>query len=112
MNTVVELNLALILFLPWYALLGWLFWRLRARGAQARRKLVVLALLVVALLAAGVAGIWAFGHADPAAGAIWKQVLACVVGYGVFLGVLVAGFALLGAPPPAIRPRFTGASVP
>ena len=31
-------------------------------------------------------------HADPAAAAIWKQVLASALGYGAFLGVLAIGF--------------------
>jgi hypothetical protein len=97
-NPTVELNLALLLFLPWYLLLGWLFWRLRARGGAPARKLAAFAFLVVALVAAAFAGIWALKHADPSAGAIWKQVLACVVGYGAFLGVLVAGSAVLRTP--------------
>lgn len=93
MNAVVELNLALILFLPWYLILGWLFWRLSTRGAKPARRLAALAVLGIALGAAGGAGVWAYGYADPAAGPIWKQVLACVVGYGAFLGVLLLGIA-------------------
>lgn len=96
-NAVVELNLALLLFLPWYVLLGWLFWRMTARHRTAGRKLVALAFLCISLFAAGLAGVWAYGYADTSAGAIWKQVLACVVGYGAFLGVLLAGFAALRA---------------
>jgi hypothetical protein len=98
MNAIVELNLALILFLPWYVLLAWLFWRMRARGAGTRRKLAVFGLLLAALIVAGLAGVWAYGFADPTAGAIWKQVLACVVGYGGFLAVLLAGLTLLRSP--------------
>lgn len=95
MNPLVELNLALILFLPWYLLLGWLHWRLTTRGADGRRKLVSLGVLVAAFIAAGFAGTWAFHRADPGAGAIWKQVLASAVGYGAFLAVLAPAFLML-----------------
>lgn len=98
MHAIVELNLALILFLPWYVLLAWLFWHMRARGKSTSTRLAALAFLVGSLAAAGIAGAWAFGHADPSAGAIWKQVLACVVGYGTFLAVLTLGFAVLRSP--------------
>ena len=98
MNPFVELNLALILFLPWYVLLGWVFWRARARGASTSRKLLALGFLAVSLAAAGFTGVWAYGFADPSAGAIWKQILACVVGYWAFLGVLALGFAALRPP--------------
>ena len=95
MNPIVELNLALILFLPWYALLGWVFWRMRARGGSGMRKLLALAFLAVALAAAGFTGVWAYGFADIARGAIWRQIFACMLGYWAFLGVLVAGYSVL-----------------
>lgn len=97
MNALVELNLALILFLPWYVLLGWLFWRATARGRATARKLKAACLLGIALGAAAISGPWAYGVADAAAGAIWRQVLACVAGYGAFLAVLAAGGFMLHA---------------
>jgi hypothetical protein len=95
MNASVELNLALILFLPWYVLLGWLFWRVAARGGTAGRKLLAIFVLGISLGAAAISGLWAYGFADAAAGAIWRQVFACVVGYGAFLAVLGSGFIVI-----------------
>lgn len=88
-------HLALILFLPWYAVLAWLFWRVRSRNASGVRKLLVLAFIALSLVAAGLAGIWAHAYADPSFGAIWKQVLASSVSYGVFLAVLLVGLLML-----------------
>ena len=90
-------HLALILFLPWYAVLAWMFWRARSRNASGVRKLVVLAFMTLSLIAAGLAGIWAHAYADPSFGAIWKQVLASSVSYGVFLSVLLVGLLTLRA---------------
>lgn len=97
MDAAVAPHLALILFLPWYAVLAWLFWRARSRNASSMRKLVVLAFIALSLVAAGLAGIWAHAYADPSFGAIWKQVLASSVSYGVFLSVLLVGLLMLRA---------------
>ena len=98
MNAIVELNLALILFMPWYLLLGWLFWRVRARGASSARKFVALAIRLASMVAAGTTGVWAYGIADTSSGMIWRQILACVVGYWAFLVVLAAGYGMLRSP--------------
>lgn len=98
MNPLVELNLALILFLPWYLLVGWIFWRWRGQKQSDARKLLVALVISGALAAAAVSGIWAYRYADPSVGAIWKQILACVIGYWAFLSVLVAGFFALRPP--------------
>lgn len=92
MNPLVELNLALILFLPWFAILGTLYWVYpQAPRPRARIAFDVLALAVSAL--AFVATVhWANASADPAYGRMWRQVLATAVGYGVFLAVLTATF--------------------
>ena len=95
MNATVESNLALVLFLLWYLLVGWLFWRATARGQSLLARAVALGILLGSLAVAGVAGVWAFGHASAASGAIWKQVLACLVSYGAFLAsVLLGGWAI------------------
>jgi hypothetical protein len=47
-----------------------------------------LASLALAIGAAVAGTHWGMLHADPAAAAIWKQVLATSVGYGMFLLVL------------------------
>lgn len=93
MNDHVALNLAMILFLPWFAILGVLFWvypRRRPRGAT--RNLFDAAALLVAALAGVLATWWSMRNADPDAGAIWKQVLASTLSYGAFLGVMTAAF--------------------
>ncbi|MBI2396686.1 MAG: hypothetical protein HYV17_02750 [Xanthomonadales bacterium] len=82
--------LALILFLPWFAILGSVFWwlpRERPRGTW-RNRFDVIALVLA--LAASVLGMHAglvtdAGDHHP----IWRQVLACLYAYGAFVGVLV-----------------------
>lgn len=94
MNATVELNLALILFLPWFAILGTLFWWFpRAPRTPARRwfDIAALSLSVAAFVASAY---WAQAIADPDYGRIWKQVLATAIGYGVFLAVLGVAFGV------------------
>lgn len=88
MNPLFESNLTLILFLPWFAILGVLYWVYPRRPRGAARRGFDLAALVLAVLASWVAMRWGLVHADPQAGAIWKQVLACLTAYAAFLAVL------------------------
>lgn len=88
MNPTVELNLALILFLPWFAILGVLFWIYPRQPRGLARRAFDLAALLSALGASWLAMRWGLRHADPQAGAIWRQVLATLTGYGAFLAVL------------------------
>jgi hypothetical protein len=94
MNHQVELNLALILFLPWYLILAGLFWAYPRQPRGWPRRLFDLASLVLAVVAAALGSYWGFSHADPAAGALWKQVLATSVSYGLFLLVLSLALGL------------------
>ena len=82
--------LALILFLPWFLLLGSLFWLFPRQPRNARRKGFDVATLAVAFLLSffGMQWGYALGLADAGTGAIWKQVLATLVAYGAFLVVL------------------------
>ena len=102
MNPQIELNLALILFLPWFAILAALYWIYpRHTRTKARRMYDAAALLVATALAAW--GMhWSMVNADPNAGAIWKQVLASSISYGLFLLVMTAAlivrFRLFKAP--------------
>ncbi len=94
MHAAVELNLALILFAPWFLILGTLFW-LYPRGPRtAGRRAFDSGSLLLALLASVLAMRWGFLNADPSWGAMWKQVLATALCYGVFLGVLGIAFKL------------------
>lgn len=92
MNPLVELNLALILFLPWFAILGTLYWMFPRQPRHSARKLFD----GVSLLLAGTAFLlslyWSHANADPIYGRMWQQVLATAVGYGVFLAVLTLAF--------------------
>lgn len=94
MSSQVQLHLALILFLPWFAILGGLFWFYpREPRTQARRTFDI-ASLVVAVIAFVVAIRWGHAIAEPTgtAGNIWRQVVATATGYAVFLAVITAAF--------------------
>lgn len=88
MNPTVEFNLALILFLPWFAILGGLFWIYPRAPRTAARRVFDAASLLAALAAAAGGMVWGLHAADPTAGRMWKQVLATSVAYGLFLGVM------------------------
>jgi hypothetical protein len=87
-NPAVEFNLSLILFLPWFAILGALYWIYPRQPRHAVRRGFDAAALLLAMLASWLAMRWGMLNADPQAGAIWKQVLACLTAYGAFLAVL------------------------
>ena len=90
--------LAIILFLPWFLLLGALFWLFPRQPRNPRRKAFDIAALVVAFVMSFVGMQWgyALGLADVGTGAIWKQVLATLVAYGAFLFVLTLAVPLRG----------------
>lgn len=94
MNPLAEFNLTLILFLPWFAILGVLFWCYPRQPRGAARRGFDLAALVLALLASWYAMRWGLLTADPGAGKIWKQVLACLTAYGAFLALLTSAWFL------------------
>lgn len=80
--------LAALLFLPWFVVLGGLFWWFPRQPRHAARRAFDAAALLVATAAFVLALRWSHAHADPAYGGMWPQVLATSVGYGVFLAVL------------------------
>jgi hypothetical protein len=82
--------LALILFLPWFLLIGALFWLFPRQPRNAARKRFDIAALAVAFVLSfgGMQWGYALGLADVGTGAIWKQVLATLVAYGAFLAVM------------------------
>ena len=94
MNPTVELNLTLILFLPWLLILGWVY-AVYPKSHRGRARRVFDAITLAASLAAFLASVyWSFIHADPFYGRMWKQILATALSYGVFLAVLGAAFAI------------------
>jgi hypothetical protein len=96
MNEGVQLNLALILFLPWYAILGGLYWFYPRQPRTRGRRLFDVGALVLTLLASVAAMHWGFLTADTSVGVLWKQVLATSVSYGAFMAALAAAFFLRG----------------
>lgn len=88
--------LALILFLPWFLLLGALFCLFPRQPRGPRRKAFDLAALLIAFVLSFIGMQWgyALGLADVGTGAIWKQVLATLVAYGAFLFVLTVAVPL------------------
>jgi membrane protein implicated in regulation of membrane protease activity len=93
MNPLVELNLALILFLPWFTILAVLFWKFPRAPRGLARTLFDSASLLLAVAAAAGGMYWSMANADPTFGHMWQQVLATSVAYGLFL--LVVAVALV-----------------
>ena len=87
--------LALILFAPWFAILGWVYWKFPKSHAltPARRRFDAVALLL-AVIASAIAMHWSYFLPFENAGPIWKQVIATLTGYHVFLFILVAAFLI------------------
>ena len=94
MHADIQLNLALILFLPWYGILGVLFWCYPRRPKSAARRVFDAGALLLTVLASVAAMHWGFLTADTSVGVLWKQVLATSVSYGAFLAALTAAFFL------------------
>ena len=90
--------LALVLFLPWFLLLGALFWLFPRQPRDAARKRFDIAALAIAFVLSfgGMQLGYALGLADVGTGAIWKQVLATLVAYGAFLAVMFVAVLLRG----------------
>lgn len=93
MNPLVELNLALILFLPWFTILAVLFWKFPRAPRGLARMAFDSASLLLAVAAAAAGMYWSMANADPTFGHMWQQVLATSVSYGLFL--LVVAVALV-----------------
>lgn len=114
MSALVELNLALILFLPWFLILGALYWIYPRQPRDAARRVFDVAALALSIVAFVVSIHWAHRTADPAYGGMWRQILATALGYGVYLAAMLAAFALRAfwlrrrarpAPPASARTR-------
>ncbi|WMJ71347.1 hypothetical protein [Stenotrophomonas sp. 24(2023)] len=90
--------LSLLLFLPWFLLLGSLFWLFPRQPRTARRRLFDGGTLLLALVLSVLAMHWGYrmGLAEQGAGPIWPQVLAVLYAYGAFLAVLVLAVLLRG----------------
>lgn len=94
MSPAVELNLALILFLPWFLVLGVLFWVYPRQPRGGARRAYDIAAMLLALAAFVYSLHWASDVADPDYGRMWAQILATAIGYGVYLAVMTVAFFL------------------
>ena len=91
MNPFVEFNLAAILFAPWFAILGVLYWVYPRQPRPAWRKGFDAAALVGSLVVFILSLHWAQAWADRGYGRMWQQIVGTSVSYGTFLAAL--GFA-------------------
>jgi hypothetical protein len=86
--------LALILFAPWFLILAALYWLYPRQPRHAARRRFDAIALLLAFVACLSSLHWSFGLADRSHGAVWPQILATSVGYGVFLAVLTGAIFL------------------
>lgn len=84
--------LALILFAPWFLILSVLYWLYPRQPRGAARMRFDTAALLLAFAGCAASLYWSYGIADRSHGALWPQILATSVGYGVFLAVLGGAF--------------------
>jgi len=94
MNPLVEINLTLILLLPWFAILATLYWLFPRQPRNVARVLYDIVTLLLSVAAFLWSVYWSIGNADVSYGRLWPQILATALGYGVFLAALGIAFAL------------------
>ena len=94
MNPLVENNLTLILFLPWFLILSALFWIWPRQPRGVARRLYDLAAILASLTLFVASLYWLQDLADPAHGRMWRHILATAAGYGVFLAAMLVAFVL------------------
>ncbi|QIK80458.1 hypothetical protein G7069_01875 [Lysobacter sp. HDW10] len=83
--------LALVLFAPWFAIVGSLYWHFPRQPRNSRRRVLDALALCVATVVFVLSTWWAFHHAD-GTHRLWKQVFATSVGYGSFLLTMTLAF--------------------
>ena len=94
MNALVEINLALILFLPWFLILGVLFWMFPRQPRGMARVLFDLVALAASVAAFLWSVHWSMANAGGGHGKLWPHILATALGYGVFLAALAISAAV------------------
>ncbi len=90
----VQIDLAFILFLPAFCIVGALYCFYPRRPRHALRWIADLTLLALAAGVSIIAMRWGFRAASGVGGALWKQVLATLLAFGCFFG-MVGSAALL-----------------
>lgn len=78
--------LAIVLFLPWFAIIGFAYWHLpRNLSRTLMRRVFDCIALLIAIVLASVAAVAAMKIDWQDAGRIWPQVAAVLFAYGTFL---------------------------
>ena len=85
MIALADTYLAFILFVPWFAILGGLYMLFPQQPRGWKRRLYELSTLTASVIATLASIQWAYASASLSHGAMWRQLLASSVGYGVFL---------------------------
>ena len=89
--------LALILFAPWFALLGGVYWAFpRSHVVTPARRRFDVAVLAIALAATIGAMLGAYRMPWADTGSLWPQVIATLAAYHAFLLVLAVGWSVRG----------------
>jgi hypothetical protein len=86
--------LAMILFAPWFLILGVLFWLYPRSPRTSMRRTFDAITLLLAGAGSFVGMRWAYLTANTDVGAMWKQIFATLVAYGVFLVVMTLALIL------------------
>ena len=89
--------LALVLFAPWFALLGWVYWSFpRSHVVSTARRRFDVTVLLLALVATIAAMLFAYRMPWTDTGSLWPQVIATLAAYHAFLLVLGLGVFVRG----------------
>ncbi len=88
--------LSLLLFLPWFCVMGALYWGFPRQPRHRTRRLFDAAALLLALLVSIGFMHWGYriGAADAGTDVMWRQILAVLYAYGGFLAVMVLALLL------------------
>lgn len=90
MPAAIQTDLAFILFLPAFCIVGALYCLFPKQPRGVLRWVADLAVLALAAAASIVAMRWGFRSATGIGGALWKQVLATLLAFGFFFAVVGA----------------------
>lgn len=87
--------LSMLLFLPWFCVMGALYWWFPRQPRHRLRTVFDTVMLVLALLASAGFMLWGYrvGAGEMAQG-LWRQILAVLYAYGGFLAVMVLALLL------------------
>ena len=89
--------LALLLFSPWFAILGWAYCKFpRRQVAAGNTRRFDAAVLLSAVALSALAMRWTYAMEFENAGTMWPQVLATLAGYHAFLLVLAVAWLVRG----------------